>query len=112
MEVKELKDKNTATLQVAGTCGGFSVHGFQEGALIHPKQANHVAGVGVESGEAQAESISGQTEVLALFEIIQVCYLNDKAFKFPTHGAPGRSEAVPCNVRDGEVPHHGLQLLC
>lgn len=98
-------------MQVAGTCGGFSVHGFKEGALIHPKQANHVAGVGIQPGDAQAESASRQSEVLALCKILQVCYLNDKAVKFPTRGAPGRSEAVPCNVRDGEVHHHGLQLL-
>lgn len=78
---------------------------------MHPKQANHVAGVGIQPGDAQTESSTRQSEVLALREIIQVCYLNDKAVKLPTRGAPGGSEAVPCNVRDGEVRHHGLQLL-
>lgn len=99
-------------LQVAGTCGGFNVQGFKEGALMHPVQANHVAGVGIQPRDAQAHSVSRQSEVLALHVILHVCYLNDKAVKVPTCGAPGRSEAVPCNVRDGEVHHRRLQLRC
>lgn len=105
------KEEEPRGLQVAGTCGCFNVQGFKEGALIHPKQANHVAGVGVQAGDAQAEGVSRQSEVLALGIILQVCYLNDKAVKVPTQGRPGRSEAIPCNVRDGEVHHHGLLLL-
>lgn len=99
-----------ATLQVAGTCGGFIVQGFKEGALMHPIQANHVGGVGIQPGDDQAQSVSGQSEVLTLSEILHVCYLNNKAVKVSALGAPGRSEAVPCNVRDGEVHHRRLQL--
>lgn len=108
---RRVRGQNAATLTVAGTCGGFSVHGLKKGALIHPKQANHVAGVGVQPGESQTERSSRQSEVLALCEILQVRYLNDKAVKFPTCGGPGGSEAVPCIVRDGEARHHGLRLL-
>lgn len=103
--------ENSATLQVAGTCGAFTVREFKEGALIHPIQPNHVAGVGIQPSDTQAQGVSGQSEVLAFCEILQVCYLNDKAVKFPSRGVPGHSEPVPCNVRDGEVHHHGLQIL-
>lgn len=103
--------ENAAALTAAGTCSGLSVQGLKRGALIHPKQAHHVAGVGVQARDAQAESSSRQREVLALLVIIQVCYLNDKAVKLPTRGAPGRSEAVPRYVRDGEIGHHRPQLL-
>lgn len=107
----KVKGQNAATLTVAGTCGGFSVHGFKNGALIHPKQANHVAGIGTEPRDAQTEGPSRQSEVLTLCGILQVCYLNDKAVKLPTRRGPGRSEGVPRNVRDGEVGHHWLRLL-
>lgn len=107
----QFRGQKAATLQVAGTCGGFTVHRFKEGALIHPIQANHVAGVGIQPGDTQAQSVSGQSEVLALCKILQVCYLNHKAVKVPTRGAPGCSEAIPCYVRDGEVHHHWRQHL-
>lgn len=100
-----------ATLVAAGTCGGFSVHGFKNGVLIDPKESNHVAGVGVQPGHGQTERSPGEREVLALLKVPQVCYLNDKAVKFSTCGAPGHCEAVPRNVRDGEVGHYRLQLL-
>lgn len=79
---------------------------------MHPIQANQVAGVGIQPRDAQAEGAPGQSEVLAFLHILQVCYLNDKTVKLATRGAPGRSEAIPCNVRNSEVQHHqGLQLL-
>ena len=98
------------TPSVPGTCSCFTVQRFNEGALIQPIQANHVAGVGIQPRDAQAQSVSGQSEVLALSKILHVCYFHDKAVKVPTCGAPGRSEAVPCNVREGEVNHCWLQL--
>lgn len=110
-ERKRFRRQNAATLPVAGTCGGFTVYRFKEGALVHPIQGNHVAGVGIQPRNVQAESVSRQTEVLALCDILQVCYLNDKAVKLPTHGAPRHIEAVPCYVRDGEVHHHRPQLF-
>lgn len=100
-----------AALVAAGTCGGFSVHGFKNGVLIDPKQSNHVAGVGVQPGHGQTERSPGEGEVPALLKVPQVCYLNDKAVKLSTCGAPGHCEAVPRNVRDGEVGHYRLQLL-
>lgn len=95
----------------AGTCGDVSVHRLEEGALVHPVQPNHVAGVGIQARDAEAESAAGQSEVLALGDILQVCYLYDKAVKVAARGAPGRSEAVPCNVRNSEVHHGGFQLV-
>lgn len=104
-----VRRQNSETLQAAGTCGAFTVQGVKEGALIHPIQPNHVAGVGFQPSDTQAQGVSRQSEVLAFCEILQVCYLNDKAVKVPPRGAPGRSKAVPCNVRDGEVHHPGAQ---
>lgn len=79
----EVRGQKSATLKAAGTCGAFTVREFKEGALIHPIQPNHVAGVGIQPSDTQAQGVSGQSEFLAFSEILQVCYLNDKAVKFP-----------------------------
>lgn len=71
---------------------------------MHPVQANHVVGIGTQSGDDQARRVSGQSEVLSLCEILHVYYLNDKAVKVSPCGAPGCCEAVPCNVRQDQVP--------
>lgn len=101
MKDKERKESwrtNGCTRAAAGTCGGFSIHGFNNGVLIHPEQSNHVASVGVEPGHGQTERPSGERQVLALLKVLQVCDLNDKAVKFPTCGAPGHREAIPRHV--------------
>lgn len=60
LDRKQLKVKgekfigqNVPMMTVAGTCGGFSVHRFKNGVLIHSKQSNHVASAGIQPRDAQ-----------------------------------------------------------
>lgn len=104
------RGRNAAGLQ--GTCSGFNVQGFQDGALMHPIQSNHVGGVGTEPGDAQAQGSARQGEVPGLCGVVPVRYLKDKAVEVAPHRGPGGREAVPRYVRDGEVRQRGLRRLC